>query len=110
MGREIYLYSINPIDGTISKLVVSGAVDFPTGYSFHHETGMILMATEYWNSDELVGFRFYNVNPENGNAQLLSSNTRGDGEYNSEFYAGYHRSASSDGQHFYRLGYKFVTN
>ena len=34
-GRDMYLYSVDPVAGTTEKKTVSGAKDFPVGYVFH---------------------------------------------------------------------------
>lgn len=32
-GREMYLYTVDPVSGSTQKQTVSGAVDFPVGYT-----------------------------------------------------------------------------
>lgn len=110
-GREAYLFSVDPTTGATTQQTVTGAVDFPTGYAFYPEKGTILMATDavFSNGTENAGFNFYSVNTGTAVATPLGTVARGGGEASPAYYAGYHREVSADGNLFYRLGYKMVT-
>lgn len=109
-GRPIYLYTVDPTTGQGSKRVVSGATDFPTGYSMQGDN--ILMATEAWSADgsKQTGFSFYSLDPLKAIATHLSSVDRGNDESDGAFYAGFHRANSPDATETFRFGYKLVTS
>ena len=110
-GRPAYLVTVDPIRAEATTQVLNGAVDYPTGYAMG-PGGTVLLATEAWNTagTSVTGFHFYSVDPATATAKPLSANDRGTGEAgNPEYYAGYHRSASADGTHVFRLGYELVT-
>ena len=109
-GREVYMYSVNPVTGDVKKSVLQGATDFPTGYAMRSD-GHVVIATEHFESGDEVpsGFSFWDVNPETSKADLIGTNSRGTSESDPNFYAGFHRSISEDGTEVYRFGYELVT-
>lgn len=108
-GREMYLYTVDPVGGTTHKQTVSGAVDFPVGYSYHAETDAIILGVEKLTTNEtLTGFDFFSLNPDTAVATRLSTISRGASESDPDYYSGFHRHASIDGNTLYRLGYEMV--
>jgi hypothetical protein len=109
-GREMYLYTVDPVSGKTNKQTVSGAVDYPVGYSYHPETDTIIMGVEQIvGNDTVQGFDFFSLNPETAVATKLSSISRGEGESDPSFYAGFHRHSNDAADTVYRLGYEQVT-
>jgi len=110
-GREMYLYAVDPVSGATHKQTVSGAVDFPVGYTYHAETDTIIIGVEQVNANEtsVQGFDYFSLNPETAEATRLSTISRGSSETDPAFYAGFHRHASVAGDIVYRLGYEEVS-
>eukprot|EP00037_Helgoeca_nana_P017254 m.163433 g.163433 ORF g.163433 m.163433 type:complete len:529 (-) comp23907_c0_seq1:223-1809(-) len=108
-GRPVFLVSVTPTTGEVTRQVITGALDFPTGFALYGTAGKVLLATKAYDQTVLKGFDFYILDLATATAVPTGSIESGAGEQDPAFYAGYHRVASPDGETVYRVGYKMVT-
>ena len=88
-GREVYVFTVDPVSGEATQQVVRGATDYPVGFSMDDSTGRIIMATEKWDGGTVTGFVWYELDPVTCKAVLLGSLSRGSGESSAAYYSGF---------------------
>eukprot|EP01116_Phalansterium_solitarium_P021084 TRINITY_DN6437_c0_g1_i1.p1 TRINITY_DN6437_c0_g1~~TRINITY_DN6437_c0_g1_i1.p1 ORF type:complete len:450 (-),score=164.86 TRINITY_DN6437_c0_g1_i1:116-1465(-) len=105
---NITLNVVDPVSGWWTAQTITGAVEDGVndvaGFEFNPRTGLMVMSTIVTDdSDNVLGYNFYNVDPTSAEATLINT-YRSD----NDTYVGWFGALSTDGTTVYRLGYQDV--